>query len=344
MFIPNHSTLNQAYAEPIITSSEAVSWPSLFWGLVPFAINSMTQPAGIVCGADANVEFLLRSSPVICILDAVLILIRLAYEWHTKSFRQAHDYIISSRFQSEMYIVFKQSKKNKTELTGRNDTYVRAVIFILTLSQFIKIFAFGGITWTKIIAGLYLGSFLFIEAIVVWPVSKAKDIHDIQEQNQPIITYTSIALAVAFMLWFASVVSKDIFGQPHHTVPQWAGGVIGSIGALFAATIFGYSCRHCTSTADLRLPAVLFVLFLVTPVSFYILGRITLDSITVSWIYLICVILSVVWVCLGVAFANETTKIIKRKEKSQNRKRVEQATACYNAAGTTKPGWTQWLG
>lgn len=56
--------LNQINPQP--RPQNEVLWESLFWGLVPFALNSMQQPAGLICGADADVEFLLRSSPVIC--------------------------------------------------------------------------------------------------------------------------------------------------------------------------------------------------------------------------------------------------------------------------------------
>ena len=227
------------------SSSAFIFWPSLFWGLVAVAINSMTQPGGLVCNADADVGFLLRSSPIICISDVILMLIRLALDHHqTKSWRKAHKKLIGRRFQSHIYDGWKTSKRGEVKITRSNEWYFRLVVFILALSQSVKIFAYGGVVWTKIIAALYLGSFLIIETTVVWPAANETDISDIlpsERSKSQAVTYTSIAASVAFMLWFASVAIKDILGQPTHTLPRWFAIVIGTLGTILAIPALGYS-------------------------------------------------------------------------------------------------------
>jgi len=93
---------------PQAVSPNTVPWPSLYLALVAFAINSMTQPAGMVCGADADVGFLLKSSPIMCILDASLAFCELLYTyfttpWAERSCQIAHTDVIRRRFHSEIY-------------------------------------------------------------------------------------------------------------------------------------------------------------------------------------------------------------------------------------------------
>jgi hypothetical protein len=322
----------------------------------------MTQPAGMVCGADADVGFLLRGSPIICFADAVLALVQLALErYHTSSFRHAHERLIRRRFQGEIYDGLKQSKLNKVNILRSNEQYLRLVVFVLSLAQLIKIFAFEGVVWSKIIAALYLGSFLIIEALVVWPAAKMENIKDIKGSESPSVTYTSVALAVAFMLWFASVACKDALGQPHHTLPQWSAIVIGTLGTILAMPALGYSLRHARTWKQLRASAVLLLLVVGAPIGFYFAGQHFQENTPHILVQIICAVLSMVWGSIGLLYAIETTKVVRQPGKDEQRKKVEQVTAwyffllhlitallyylfSYDAAGTTKPAWTEYLG
>jgi hypothetical protein len=68
-----------------------------------------------------------------------------------------------------------------------------------------------------------------------------------------------------------------------------------------------------------------------------------------------------VWGSIGLLYAIETTKVVRQPGKDEQRKKVEQVTAwyffllhlitallyylfSYDAAGTTKPAWTEYLG
>lgn len=344
-------------------SSVPVPWSSLFWGLVPVAINSMTQPGGMVCDADADVGFLLRSSPIICIVDAVLIVVQLAIDraGTASSFREAREQLIQRRFQSDIYAGFKKSKTAEFAVNWSNEQYFRCVVFVLTLAQSVKIFAYGGIVWSKVVATLYLGSFLVIEALVVWPAAEMRNIKDTKRSGSPVVTYSSIALAVAFMLWFASVACVDILGQPHHTLPQWSAIVIGSLGTILALPALGYSSRHTRKWREVRASSGLLILVLGTPIGFYFAGRTFRDNAPLILVQLICALLSVVWGSIGLVYAIQTTKVLKEPDKDHQRKKVEQVSAwyffllhlitallyflfSYDATDTAKPAWTKYLG
>ncbi|KAF2189213.1 hypothetical protein K469DRAFT_683653 [Zopfia rhizophila CBS 207.26] len=58
--------------------SKQVSWQSAFWSLVPLALSTMTQPSGQVLRYPPLLRTYLRSSPVVCGLDALAQLVRLA--------------------------------------------------------------------------------------------------------------------------------------------------------------------------------------------------------------------------------------------------------------------------
>lgn len=51
--------------------SKTLSWPSACWALVAIALNTMTQPSVAILGFRPQYSFVLRSSPLICVLDTV---------------------------------------------------------------------------------------------------------------------------------------------------------------------------------------------------------------------------------------------------------------------------------
>ncbi|KUJ14922.1 uncharacterized protein LY89DRAFT_686518 [Mollisia scopiformis] len=344
------------------TSSNPVSWASLFWGLLPFAINSMTQPSGLVCGADADVGFLLRSSPIICFLDTMLILIRFtSYYFSSGSFCEARNRLVRFRFNGEHWTEFKEAKRKGGRTAQKNEQILRFLLFVLAISQFIKIFAYEGVIWSKVIAALYLGSFLVTELLVVWHAVWMTDIADLKEEYPTIIPYGSIAVAVAFMLWFASVAARDIFGHPHHTLPQWAAGVIGTLGAGLAIPALGYSFRHCKTWRQVRGSAALLLFVLGSPVGFYFTGQIIPATIPIIWIQVVAAALAAVWVSIALLYASQATRTVRARGKERQRKKVEQVTAwyffllhfstallfylfSYDPQGTSTPRWTQCLG
>jgi hypothetical protein len=138
---------------------------------------------------------------------------------------------------------------------------------------------------TKVVAALYLGSFLDTETLVIWPAAWKAKIEDIHEDSRSlIIPCGSVALSVIFMLWFASVTCRDVFGQPHHTLPQGSAGVIGSLGAIMAVPALGYSFHHCQNWKQVRVSDVLLIFVLGAPIGFYFISQVIIATIPIIWV------------------------------------------------------------
>lgn len=140
-----------------------VSWQTAWWSLVPLAICTMTQPSGKVCGLPGRYRTYLRSSPIVCFVDAVTFIVTLAMclvcvngpALHTLQLN------IQSRFEED-HTMPKSLRKLE------DSTFFRWIFFLLgTLPPAIKLAAMDGIFWTKVFGMMFLGSFLFIELLLI---------------------------------------------------------------------------------------------------------------------------------------------------------------------------------
>ena len=176
--------------------------------------------------------------------------------------------------------------------------------------------------------------------------------------------YTSIALAVAFILWFLATACKDIFGQPHHTLPQWLGIVVAIAGGLTSTLGFALSVFKSEAWGDkdnLR-AAQLLVPVLGVPWAYYGFGtQLAGHTLQPILIQLITAALAILWVGFALMFSSATTKTVRAKGQDRARKMTEQSAAwfffclhlstgvlffkfSYSPIGTSKPGWTEYLG
>src|SRR5271168_2572723 len=116
------------------------------------ALNCMLQPCGSVCGFPPRLRTYLRSSPFVCAADSVATIIRFGvYLLHGVSPTRAARAIFALRFQN----------LDISELDGlqalEQQAWLRILAFVISLlSQTIKIFACGGIPWTRSAAAAYL--------------------------------------------------------------------------------------------------------------------------------------------------------------------------------------------
>jgi hypothetical protein len=118
-----------------------VSWQTCFWIIITLALNTMAQPSGKICGTPSHHRICIRSSPVICALDLVSILIRLIFSsWKLKvSPRASLQLLLRRRFD------YSDAKKSA------DGTWLRWLLFVLCpLPQAIRL-TFQGTPWTKII-------------------------------------------------------------------------------------------------------------------------------------------------------------------------------------------------
>lgn len=104
----------------------------------------MTQPSGKLCDAPSHIGFCMRISPIICFFDGSCLLARtIFYAIKWRSFDKAAERIITERFafddpDAESYGSLIKSVK------------ARWIVFIFCVVQSVKLFAFGGIIWSKV--------------------------------------------------------------------------------------------------------------------------------------------------------------------------------------------------
>lgn len=122
----------------------------------------MTQPSALDAGIkQSSLLFPARSSPVICFVDSIITLIDFSYRvYHGCSVRQAawqvRWRILQERFGEETTLENDSIQRNP---------FTSVILFIGTVVQAVKIFGYEGITWPKIIAAIYLGSYIISAAI-----------------------------------------------------------------------------------------------------------------------------------------------------------------------------------
>lgn len=343
-----------------------VSWQSAFWGLVPFALNSMTQPAGPVCGAPTAMSFMLRSSPIICLIDTMFLLIcYLLYIRKTRNFVEAHTQLLLFRFQGRM--LGDESHEDSYRNLQQNAIF-RITVFLLTFSQLVKLYAYGGLIETKVVASMYLISFVIIEALLVFPITYRPP-STATNTPKPVagsgfisIPYISIAIASSFTLWFLSSAFRDIFDNENgYTLSQWGGITMLCVGMIASVPALLYGIVHRAEWFDVFLPVILWVFLTGVPCAYYFAGP-TLETINMSsqWSTVTSLALLGGWAVLGLKFSSSVAKPVIKKGRGTEELMensfgwyffvVNLITAVlyyrssYSPVGTSKPGWTDYLG
>jgi hypothetical protein len=160
-YLPKISTSNET------TAAQTVSWQTLYWTLIPLALNTMAQPCGKVCRQPSRHRTYLRSSPFICAADSPSITIHLITYLYTLSIRG------DLSIKDSMKLLIQERSRDVEEKTEgaralENLTWSRWLFFILeTLGPAIKLTAMTGIPYTKGGGGMFLSSFLIVEKLIV---------------------------------------------------------------------------------------------------------------------------------------------------------------------------------
>jgi hypothetical protein len=74
-----------------------VAWPHALWPLVGFALSTMVQPWGRVCGFDPLLQSFLRCAPLVCIVDAATTFIRFVIYLRTDTRNRAAKRVLTER-------------------------------------------------------------------------------------------------------------------------------------------------------------------------------------------------------------------------------------------------------
>jgi hypothetical protein len=215
------------------TTDDRMLWPTLLLALVACGINTMLQSAGSVCNSDPSLGPMLRSSPIVCMIDACHLLYKLMHYYfdngkdERRSLRKAHLRLLQQRYQQWDHGQRARDHggdnefrpKDRLELSQR---LFRFTFFSLTVAPTVTVFASTGLIWSKIIIGLYLVPMIVVELISSWPLTstdKAKDFTDdrnsLELSSQPSLFYNSVSLATAFMSYFGARALRDAFGGSH---------------------------------------------------------------------------------------------------------------------------------
>lgn len=131
---------------------------------MPLVTNIMTQPSGRVLSLPSRYRTYLRSSPIICALDALAFLLRVFITPYLLpiSLHQALDAVLRERYKD-----IEDASEGLQSL--EKQTWLRWVFFIVgTLGPSIKLMAMQGVPWTKVWGGMFLFAFLVIEAAALF--------------------------------------------------------------------------------------------------------------------------------------------------------------------------------
>lgn len=233
-------------------SNNQLSWQSAFWALVGIAVNTAIEPSGSIIGFPASWGPALKCSPVFCIINAF-------------------EALRCVRILPGLKLLVVPDKYDTDESSARTDvaalqrnTLLRVVAFVLgPAMQATKLFACSGIFCTKLLAGIYLGSFLcdelvlcliwstgsnskrggaagLVEAILSRPVEpetqKTEYCEDDGDGTSKLRQFLALNLACVFIFWFAgnAAAGLDI------VLPLNDAGYLLRIGILLAILLGGF--------------------------------------------------------------------------------------------------------
>ena len=173
-----------------MASSNEVSWQSAYYALIPIALNSMLQcrePTGTICGLDPSLRIYLRSSPIVCAMDAAFILIRFPIyvrrHGDIRSLSLAAKEILAARSLVRERLGHEEDGREERRpgrlLNSEFNVYLWYLpIGVGVITQLPKLTAFSGgsgaILWTITWAWLYFGSWFVVE-VTYWLARLERD-------------------------------------------------------------------------------------------------------------------------------------------------------------------------
>lgn len=140
-----------------------MTWQSVFWAVVPIALNSMSQPSGRILGYPSTYNFALRCSPIVCALSGIDSIVRLiAYTIAEGGLSEGTRRFVAVRFED------RQHNDDGSFDSLRKNTTFRILLFVLgAVPQLVKVYATRGIPWTQAWCMAFLASFAVDEAFLL---------------------------------------------------------------------------------------------------------------------------------------------------------------------------------
>ena len=138
-----------------------LSWQAAFWNVLAVALNTMTQPSGMILGFPSSLNFYLRLSPTVCLMNVLTTILYLASQQERKgSFTEE-----LRAWKTERFADRESAAEGGFESLRRN-TIFRAGLFIMcALPQAVKLYSCSGLFLTQVLCSIYLASFLLDEVL-----------------------------------------------------------------------------------------------------------------------------------------------------------------------------------
>lgn len=145
-------------------NDDVVTWPSAFWAITPIAMNSMLQPNGMVLKFRSAWGITLRSSPMVCLFDAL----DLIFSWITLTFFCGESPCVAAKriARGRFRDVDNDDSEQSLKSLRKHFWLVQVIFIICTVTQAVKLFACQGIAGTQFCAGFYILSYIASEALI----------------------------------------------------------------------------------------------------------------------------------------------------------------------------------
>jgi hypothetical protein len=319
---------------------------------------------------------MLRSSPIICLIDTGFLIIRLLGYWtQTGNLRKAHRRLIQLRYQPwTPRTPYQEPDEYDDILAVQRNQVARLLAFIFTSPLMVRMYGFQGLYWSKAIASMYLASFVIVELLIVMhrPVNN----NAVQARETPIassgllsLSYNSVALAVAFTVYFGASAFMHRFDEPYSTLPKYLGLYSGGAWVLPFLFALGFCFVDTTTNEfwrDVLLPVPLLALGLGLSGVYYTLGPKILEAIQRQLdAQATSAALCLAWVVVALPYATSVFAGIRRRganavqdpQADRHRRFIEKSLAwyflfchlvtavlylcySYDSTGTFAPRWT----
>ncbi|KAI9162857.1 hypothetical protein HJFPF1_04452 [Paramyrothecium foliicola] len=232
----------------------------VFLSLAILALNLMLQPTGRVCGFPHSARVYLRSSPVVCTVDSLTLLIDFSYKFfQTASITQAANKSIAWRYGDS------SSDLQCPKVGSKALLLLRLMVFVLgTVFGALKIFFTKGLQWEQIAAGCYVGPLGVTEVIHYFAIVTSNELttdsstsaSSSLRQTRKLIhscEVTSGVLAVLLQLFCLTWVDLAEIPPDDNLVLRWAFGFIRLVTHLLACLVYAVSLEDVSDISWLTI-------------------------------------------------------------------------------------------
>ncbi|KAL5336141.1 hypothetical protein BJX70DRAFT_291886 [Aspergillus crustosus] len=333
--------------EPQQEDPSEISWPTLFFWMACFALNSISQPSGRVLGTPYRHQSILRGSPIICAFDAINIVASWLIHLLFPIARPAGVRLAATRVLLQRFIDEQGNPDLPAIKSLQAQSRARWVGFLLgVLPSAIKLFASKGIPYSQAAGAMFLSSWLFFEILFLAAELDDTTVQAIQTlslPNEEVIRKTwAIAGIILHMIPYGLPVSslRDILTKRNRTIDYFA---LYTPFSIFAYPLWS---RSFSSNPENPVGKLTFLSLFVMAVPQFIFPFFDKESSFAGAYYLLFLIgLCVASLVLGYLVLRWASEVVVLLQVfSVLAQPLFFYLFLYEAAGTFQPAWLRWLG